>query len=375
MGTLPGLWGTNSISICRPEFIRTMRRRGRTRPRKNWAGVCTFSCGKESVAKDLSILQPLITPENLDRLSLCTDDLSARDLYERGHLDLLVSSLVRSGIPLARALRLVTTNPALYFNLVDRNRPAPGRKADLVVFDRPDEMRVRATVKDGKVVFREGEVIDAPRNEDLPVRASLRVAPFSKEELRRRGKGKRIRVIGVKEGAILTEDISADAKYKDGYLAADGERDIAFAYIFDRYRSDKKYGFGFVTGFGLRQGALGTTYAHDSHNLIVMGADVDDIHRVFELLRECGGGMAASHKGATALIPMPYFGILSQLDGRTFLDRENELYKLLRRMGVTLKNPFFQMSFLSLPVLPSLRLTTGGLFHVPTSAYVETNYD
>jgi adenine deaminase len=327
-----------------------------------------------SVAKDLRNLQPLISPKNLGRLSLCTDDLSFRDLYEQGHLDCIVSRLVRSHVPLFHALRLVTTNPALYFSLNDRNAPAPGRKADLVVFDRPEDMRVRVTVKDGKIVYREGEeVAPPPARLDVPV--SMRVAHFSKEGLRKKAKGSRIRVMGVKEGEILIDDMSAEARTENGYLAADTDRDIALAYIFDRYRYEETYGFGFVKGFGLKSGALGTTYAHDSHNLIIVGDNMDDIYRVFEVLKELGGGMAASHNGATACIPMPYFGILSPLDARTFLDEEAELDGLVREMGVTLRNPFFQMSFLSLPVIPHLRLTTKGLFHVPTLRYVEANHD
>ena len=124
-----------------------------------------------SVSRDLERLLPLVRPSHMPHLSLCTDDLSSRDLYESGHLDRLVSRLVQSKVPLFRALRLVTGNPAVYFNLSDRNALAPGRKADLVVFDNPAEMRVRATVKDGKVVYREGEAIGAQK-EARPAPAS-----------------------------------------------------------------------------------------------------------------------------------------------------------------------------------------------------------
>lgn len=330
-----------------------------------------------SVAKDLGNLEALISPENMDRLSLCTDDLSFRDLHDKGHLDRTVSRLVRSGVPLPRALRLVTTSPASYFNLSDRNAPAPGRKADLVVFDRPEEMRVRLTVKDGAVVYREGGEARGPRPAavDSPLPSAMKVASFSKEELRKKASGNRIRVMAVTEGSIVAGDTTADARIEDGFLAADPGRDIALAYIFDRYRREATYGFGFVKGFGLKQGALGTTYAHDSHNLIVLGSDVDAVYEVLEVLKGCGGGMAACHKGTTSHVPMPYFGILSQLGSDAFLEREAELGRLVREMGIGLANPFFQMSFLSLPVIPHLRLTTKGLFHVASSTYVEASHD
>jgi len=330
-----------------------------------------------SVAKDLKALLPLVRSDTLANLSLCTDDLSARDLYETGHLDRLVARLVRSGISPFHALGLVTRTPALYFNLSDRNAPALGRKADLVLFDDPARMRVLATVKAGKVIFREGEgvgtAIQGVRGSPPP-RQGLKLAPFRKEDLRRRAKGGNIRVVAVREGTILTEEVSGEARIEEGYLACDHERDIVFAYVFDRYRAETVYGFGFVTGFSLRRGALGTTYAHDSHNLVILGDNPEDIYGVRELLRACGGGMAASHRGSALAVPMPYFGIISDLDAAAFLNKEAELDRLVRKIGVRLKNPFFQMSFLSLPVIPEVRLTTKGLFHVGTARYVEPNY-
>lgn len=341
-----------------------------------------------SVARNLDSLLPLIRPENLSRLSLCTDDLSARDLYETGHLDRLVSRLVRSGIPLLDGLKLVTSSPALYFNLNDRNAPTVGRKADLVVFDRPDDMRVLVTIKAGEVVYREGEFLESVesigpigssghrgKNDEGGRTGRLKVAPFSMEDLRQKAKGGTIRVMGVNEGTIVTDDLNAEARVEKGYLAADPGRNIVFAYAFDRYREEKTYGFGFVKGFSLKDGAMGTTYAHDSHNLIVVGDSIEDIHEVLETLKDCGGGVAASHKGTTMCLPMPYFGIISRLTARSFLDKESELEGLVRKMGVRLKSPFFQMSFLSLPVIPHLRLTTKGLFHVPTSRHVQANHD
>ena len=133
-----------------------------------------------SASQDLDMLLPLVRPANMDSLSLCTDDLSCRDLCELGHLDRLVSKLVRSKVPLSRALRLATRNPAVYFNLSDRNALVPGRKADLVVFDNPEEMRVRATVKDGKVVYKEGSDIGAGK--ETPTGPGYLATQFSAAE-------------------------------------------------------------------------------------------------------------------------------------------------------------------------------------------------
>ena len=327
-----------------------------------------------SAASDLPNLIPLIRQEHLARLSLCADDLSTRDLVTEGHLDRMVSRLVRAGISLFHALRLVTANPALYFNMSDRGSPGVGRKADLVVFDRPEDMRIRATVKNGRLVYREGGVNEPPTTVRPEAPAVMKVAPFSGEALRQTARGNKIRVMGVRDESILVDDIEEEARIEDGYLAADQERDILLAYVFDRYRRDEKYGFGFVRGFSLKEGAIGTTYAHDSHNLVIVGDNGEDICRVLRMLQECGGGMAASWKGIHVCLPMPFFGIISGLNIPEYLRKEAELEGLVRKMGVRLKNPFFQMSFISLPVIPHLRLTTKGLFNVSASRYVEASY-
>jgi adenine deaminase len=329
-----------------------------------------------SVAKDLANLLPLIRPGNLSRLSLCSDDLSARDLFETGHLDRLLGLLVKAGVSLVDALGLVTVNPATYFNLNDRSALGVGRKADLVIFDNPKNLQIRTTIKNGKIVYRDGEFPVDQLASGAPQRPSaMNLRPISSKELQRAARGRRVRAIGVREGSIVTEDLTFDGRIEDGCLVADAEKDLAFAYVFDRYRADETYGFCFVHGFSIRGGAMGSTYAHDSHNLVVVGDNIEDIHRVIEALRACGGGMSACRDAECRCVAMPYYGIISDLDGRAFLEKERELDALVRRMGVRMKNPFFQMSFLSLPVIPHLRLTIRGLFHVPTSSFVPANSD
>jgi adenine deaminase len=328
-----------------------------------------------SVAKDLPTLAGLIRPENLALLSLCTDDLSSRDLYDSGHLDRLVAYLVGTGISPFVALRLVTTNAACYFNLNDRNRLAVGKKADLVVFDDPAAMRVKMTVKNGAVVYRAGDDVHTDGAPAATVCTPLHVAAFTPEALRPRAEGSKVRVMGVADGSIITENLSAEAVIKDGRLMPDERLDTAYAYTFDRYRAEASFGVGFVAGFSIKNGALGSTYAHDSHNLIIVGDNIEDIYEVFCTLTACGGGMAACHGGEKAVLPMPHYGIISGLDAAAFLQKETELDRMVRRMGITLKNPFFQMSFLSLPVIPHLRLTTKGLLNVLTSTFVPVSYD
>jgi adenine deaminase len=327
-----------------------------------------------SVAKDLTNLIGLITPKYLPLLSLCTDDLSARDLRETGHLDNLLGILVRSGVPLTQALALITTNPAGYFGFSDKKGLGVGKKADIVIFENPEKPEISLTIKNGNIVYRRGDAVKIPESENLASAQPLNVKLPSPEELRIAVQGSKIRVIGVTEGSIVTGDIEYQATVRDGYLAADPDNDILLAYVFDRYRAVSQFGFGFTKGFNLKNGAIGSTYAHDSHNLIVIGDNIEDIHHVAQTLIDGGGGMAARHHGEVSYVPMPYFGLISHLDSSTLLKNEEELMTLAKRMGVCLKNPFFQMSFISLPVIPQLRLTANGLFCVSTSRYVKANH-
>ena len=329
-----------------------------------------------SVSKDLEGALPLIKSRYLARLSLCTDDLSAHDLFLEGHLDLLVRRLVRGGVPLARALRLVTSSPAHYFNLSDRKGFNLGSKADVVLFEGPEDIKVRMTIKNGRLVYPDGKPASTCPAVTKPRNSRMNVAGFSLEDLRQKAKGHAINVIGVSEGTLLTEHRIMEARTKDGYVLPDTERDIVYAYVFDRYRAEKQYGFGFVQGFSLRNGAIGTTYAHDSHNLIVVGDSLDNVFAVLTALTKANGGMAIARQSRIVEhIPMPYYGIISDSDGGELIKKERRMDKVIRRLGVTLANPFFQMSFLSLPVIPALRITTRGLFDVARQRHIPVNYE
>jgi len=322
-----------------------------------------------SVAKDLDSLLPLVEPRFLGQTSLCTDDLSVQDLVEHGHIDAVIRHLVKCGMPLARALRLATVNPAAYFNLSDRKGLVIGAKADLAVFD-PADVRIRMTLKDGEIVYREGETLQPQAIGRIPP-SKMKIADYTLDDLRQKAAGSQINVIGVREGTLLSEHLVEQARIEDGHVTADVERDILYAYVFDRYRGQKHFGSCFVRGFGLKAGAMGTTYAHDSHNLVIVGDNLVDIFAVLNALKKENGGMALARQGKLVEhIPMPFYGIISDLDAAEFLQKEKRMRGFLKSMGVPLKNPFFQMSFLSLPVIPALRLTTRGLFDATRTRYI-----
>lgn len=327
-----------------------------------------------SASKDLRRLLPLIEPHALPSLSLCTDDLSTVDLSRHGHIDSLIRYLIEQGVSLMDSLKLATVNAASYFCLVDRNRIGVGKKADLAVFDGPDKMRIKMTIKDGRIAYREGDVLWPPPGAVKSPTIENRIADFEMRDLLQRARGGRIHVIVVEEGTLITNHAVEDARIKNGVLTADPDDGLCLAYAFDRYRGDQRFGFGFVRGFSIRGGAIGTTYAHDSHNMLIVGDNAADAFEVFNCLKRGGGGMATARKGRIeAFIPMSYYGIITDLTGDEFLQREADLKESTIRMGMDRQDAFFQLSFLSLPVIPDLRLTTNGLFDVGKSRYIQAN--
>lgn len=327
-----------------------------------------------SASKDLERLLPLIERQGLPLLSLCADDLSAADLAEHGHIDALIRYLLKRGIPLPDAFKLATVNSAAYFGLVDRSGVGVGKKADLAVFDGPESVGIKLVVKDGKVVYREGDNLWP---EPSPIHQSIaesRIADFEMNDLAKPVKGDRIHVIELKGGTIITGHRLEKARVKEGRLIADPGDGLCLAYAFDRYRADRRFGFCFVRGLPIHGGAIGTTYAHDSHNLLILGDNLGDIFEVLQCLKREKGGMAAAREGRIEnFIPMPHYGIISGLSGDEYLRRERGLRQSMSKMGISQHNAFLQLSFLSLPVIPALRLTINGLFDVNAGQYIEVN--
>ncbi|HAR96797.1 MAG TPA: hypothetical protein DCR97_12675 [Deltaproteobacteria bacterium] len=329
-----------------------------------------------SASKDLKRLTPLIGPHVLPLLSLCTDDLSTADLANHGHMDSVIRYLVDRGVSILDAMKMATVNASSYFCLVDRAHLGLGKKADLTIFDGPKKMQIKMVIKNGRIAYREGDSLwpaeptacaKAPSTES-------RIADFALSDLAQPAKGDKIHVIASEEGTLATGHLVESARVKDGILACDPDDGLCFAYAFDRYGADRRFGFGFVRGFSIHSGAIGTTYTHDSHNMLIVGDNAVDVFEVLQCLKREGGGMAASREGRIeAFIPMPYYGIISDLSGPEFLRRETSLRESINKMGTYQDNPMFRLSFLSLPVIPDLRLTVNGLFDVAEERHIEAS--
>ena len=319
-----------------------------------------------SLAKNLADLLPAVTAATLRRTMLVTDDCHPEDLVRTGHLDHLLRLAVSLGLDPLAAVTMATLNPVEYFRLRDRGAIAPGLAADLVVVEDPAAFRVDQVFKDGNLVVDRGRLIAALET-DLPAlpASPLRVSGVSLETFSPPAGEGVVKVIGLIPGQLLTEKRHAATPVKNGRLATDPQRDLLKLAVVERHHGTGRVGLGMVQGFGLPRGALASSVAHDSHNIVVVGAEAADMLLAVRRLVDLGGGMAVVAGGQVlAEVALPIAGLLSPLP----LDRVAAAYGTLqnayRDLGGALPDPFMALSFLALPVIPALKLTDLGLVDV-----------
>ena len=323
-------------------------------------------------AKNLRELIPLVNPINNRHFSLVTDDLHPHDLLAKGHLDHLVNMAVGEGMDPLEAIRMVTMNTAVYFGLRDVGAVAPGYRADLLILSSLAPVRVRSVIKDGRVVFDKGVFIGREAADTGYGRMSaMNVRPFGPEAFRVPCGGERIRVIGLVPGQILTRRLVCEPTVRDGAVVSDPLGDILKLVVVERHRATGNIGVGFVQGFGLKEGALASSVAHDSHNIIGVGCDDGDLYRAVKTVEEMRGGLAAVlHGKVLAKLPLPLAGLMSDRPLVEVARGWEELRQAARVIGSLPDEPFMVLSFLALPVIPELKLTDRGLVDVTLFAHV-----
>jgi adenine deaminase len=316
-----------------------------------------------SAARNLEALLPLVLEHGSENCMLCTDDREPDDLLEDGHIDAVVRKAVALGCPPEQAVTMGTLNAARYHRLHEHGAVAPGYLADLVALPDLREFRPAAVWKRGRLVAREGRVIDVPHL-DAPdwMRGSVRVPPLSADHFRMPASGGRVRVIGVEAGEIVTKSLSDEPGRRDGQAAADPARDLAKIAVVERHRGTGRLGVGFVRGFGLQRGALASTHAHDAHNVVVVGVDDDDMAAAVNRLASIGGGQVVVAGGqVVAEVPCPIGGLLSDQPAEAVAAAVRRMHDAVRGLGATLPSPFMAMSFMALSVIPELKITDRGL--------------
>lgn len=315
-----------------------------------------------SVAKSMAELAPLLTDVTAPFVSFCSDDRNPLDIAEDGHIDHLVRSAIRHGVPPAAAYRAASWSAARTFGLTDRGLVAPGYRADLVLLDDYQTCAVHAVIKDGQPVAEDRfATVSSPAPIGLrsvqrnPVDASL----FSMPD---RGG---MPVIGVREGRLLTDALDMAIARREGHLVSDPEQDVMKLAVLERHGVNGNVGRGFVHGFGLKRGAVAASVGHDSHNLTVVGADDASMALAINRLIALQGGYVAACDGQIlAELALPIAGLMSPAPFHVVDDRLRALRVAADALGCTLHDPFLHLAFLPLPVIPHLRLTDRGLVDV-----------
>jgi adenine deaminase len=319
-----------------------------------------------SLAKNLADLLPAVTPASLRRTMLVTDDSHPEDLLLTGHLNHLLKKAVAWGLDPLAATTMVTLNPAEYFRLHDRGAVAPGLVADLVVVEDLREFHMDKVLKNGKLVVDQGKLIAWPEISTESAKLSpINVKEIVLEAFSPLATESTAKVIGLIPDQLLTEKRLLPAPIREGRLATDSTRDILKLAVVERHHGTGNLGLGLVQGFGLRRGALASSVAHDSHNLVVVGASESDMLQAVHHLVKLGGGMAVVADGEViADLALPIGGLMSLLNLEEVAAAYGALQEAYRTLEGKLADPFMALSFLALPVIPSLKLTDLGLVDV-----------
>lgn len=323
-----------------------------------------------SVSKDLHALIPLISADTSAFLAFCTDDRNPLDIAEEGHLDYMIREAIRHGAPLHHVYRVASWSAANAFGLTDRGLIAPGRRADIVLVDNLEACSVRQVISAGRPVTPE---LFAARRPVAPVGMdSVKARKVAAADFRIPATERATRVIGVVPGRIITEDVRLDLPVVDGEKRVDLEQDAVKVCVVERHGRNGNIGRGFVHGFGMKRGAIASSVGHDSHNITVVGVDEADMALAVNRLIELRGGFAVADGGeVTAELALPVAGLMADTSFEEVHDALIPLRAAAKALGVTLAEPFLQVAFLPLPVIPHLKITDLGLFDVNAFALLE----
>lgn len=327
-----------------------------------------------SAARNVIDLLPALNSSSINRCLFCTDDRHPEDILKDGHIDNNIRIAIRHGVDPVKAIQMATLNVARCYNLERVGGIAPGYKADLVVLNDLEKVEVYQVYKHGRLVAREGKALfDIKSVNDSKMRNSVNIKPLKEDCFKLKHRGDEMRVIGVLPHSLITKDLRRRVSLADGkYYTADGEHLLKIAVI-ERHHATGNIGLGLVEGLGLKNGAIASTVAHDSHNIVVIGDRDEDMRAAVEHLQEIGGGIAVASGGAVRKsLLLPIGGLMSDLSLEQLQDKLVEMLNIAYDMGVSRDyDPFMTLAFLALPVIPALKITDLGLFDVINFKFAE----
>jgi adenine deaminase len=317
-------------------------------------------------AKNLHALLPLIKPKNARRFCFVVDDLHPVTLRKQGHLDHVLREAIKLGLNPVIALQLASLNAAEYFGLKDRGAIAPGLRADLVVLNDLARFSVEHVIKNGKVVVTHGELVNFPAEQSSPLNMpTFHMAPLALTDFVIRAQNRPARIIELIPDQIATKLRMEKVKSSDGLVAADTDADILKLAVVERHHATGNIGLGLVKGFGLKKGAIASSIAHDSHNIIVVGVEDQDLFLAVETIRKMNGGLAVTAKGSVlAQTPLPIAGLMTQVPLEELVNQLAATEQAIFSLDCKVRHPIMQLAFLALPVIPELKLTDKGLVDV-----------
>lgn len=317
-------------------------------------------------AKNLQDLLPLISSCNARRCLLVTDDRHPEDLRQEGHLDFVLRQAIGLGLHPILAIQMATLNTAEYFGLRHLGAVAPGYQADMIVLKSLSSMEVESVFKKGRLVARQGCYLgDPPPSSQSGKITGMKIINLSPERFQVSGQGDWANVIELIPDQILTRKIRQKVQGEKGKPAFKPQEDIITVACVERHQGTGNIGLGLVKGLGISKGALASSVAHDSHNILVMGCEPKDMFLAVKTIEAMHGGLAVVVEGKVkAQLPLPIAGLMSDLPIEAVLDQHKQLLQAVRLTGCRQKNPFMALSFLALPMIPELRITDKGLVDV-----------
>ena len=337
-----------------------------------------------SYAKDLENIFSGLNLNEIDtrNIIMASDDRNPVDLKEEGHLDYTYRLMLKSGIKPLEAIQMLTLNTAIHLGLQDIiGGIAPGKNADVIVVDSLESFNVEIVLADGELIYDQGDLCWSYESEKYPdsildTTKCLQVPPIEKLKISTQRKEEvDVRVIGVKNHSLITTKLEASLKVNDGYILPNPEQDILPIVIINRHTDEIKIGKGFVQGLGLKNCALASTVAHDSHQLICTGSSYELMLKAIETIKELRGGQVVITEERIVSLQLEFAGIMSTKPLDTVIDEMKELHKAVFQMKPKVSEPFMALAFIALPVIPHLKITDHGLIDVDEFKVVNVELD
>jgi adenine deaminase len=333
-----------------------------------------------SAARDLTSLLKAVNEHNARRCLFVTDDKHLDDLFHEGSIDHNVRMAIKEGLDPLLAIQIATLNAAECFGLKHKGAIAPGYEADFLVLDDLKTIDIEMVYKNGCPVAKNGDMIQPSQDRLLPnpsILDSINTHPISRDHLQiNLQSGNIANIIGIVPNRIVTTHLIEEVDSINGFFQSNTEKDYLKLAVIERHKNTGNIGLGIIKGMGIKNGAIASTVAHDSHNIVATGTSDEDLLKAIALTSDMKGGLVVVQDGEMiASLPLPIAGLMSDLPSTIVNESLLQLNKALIRVGCTMEfNPFLTLSFLALPVIPELKLTDLGLFNVKTFQHIDISH-